>query len=127
MSNIFELASRKKYRFESDKGLLSVEQIWDLPLTQLNKIAISVNKNLKDVTEESFIDIRPNPEKSSLEAKLEILKHVISVKQDEQKAAKDAADKKARKQKILQILENKKNEQLTEMSEEELMKQLESL
>lgn len=33
MTDIFEIASRRKYRFPSAIGELTVEQLWDLPLT----------------------------------------------------------------------------------------------
>lgn len=124
---LFEKATRNKYRFESEKGLLTVEQLWDLTLTAINKIAISINKSLKDLTEESFIDIRPNPKKSELQDKLEICKHIIAVKQDENKAAREASEKRAKKDKILSILESKKDERFTKMTEDELIKELESL
>ena len=52
MSNLFEVAARKKYRFDSQKGLLSVEELWDLPLqstksVSLDSIAIALNKEIK--------------------------------------------------------------------------------
>ena len=49
MDNLFLQATREKFRFESSKGDLSVEQLWDLPLTSrtgfdLDTVAKAVNK-----------------------------------------------------------------------------------
>jgi hypothetical protein len=50
--NIFEQATRRAIRFESAKGDLSVEQLWDLPLQSRNQfdldtVAKTVNRQLK--------------------------------------------------------------------------------
>ena len=44
MSEIFMKATQKKLRFDSTQGLLTVEDLWDLPLTGTNKKA-----NLDDI------------------------------------------------------------------------------
>jgi hypothetical protein len=59
--NIFEYASRNKIRFASPRGELSVEQLWDIPLRSkddfnLNTIAQTANKAVKNATEESFVE-----------------------------------------------------------------------
>ena len=86
--NIFEQATRRAIRFESAKGDLSVEQLWDLPLQSRNQfdldtVAKTVNRQLNAVTEESFVSVRENPAKETLSLKLEIVKHIISVKLQE--------------------------------------------
>ena len=60
--NIFEIASREDYRFNSVVGLISVSDLWKLPLTSsnehkpnLNSIAIAISKSLKEFTEETWI------------------------------------------------------------------------
>lgn len=44
---MFEKASRIKLRYSTNRGVLSVEDLWDLSLEQLDPIAINLNKSLK--------------------------------------------------------------------------------
>ena len=44
--NIFEVATRNKYRFPY-RGQISVEDMWDLPVTELDKIFKTLNKQVK--------------------------------------------------------------------------------
>jgi hypothetical protein len=86
MSDLFIVASRKKFRFASERGDLSVEQLWDLPLTSkngfnLNAVAIAVDSELKGLAEESFVETSTNPRRRELEQMLEVVKYVISVKE----------------------------------------------
>ena len=71
MDNLFMQATREKFRFESSKGDLSVEQLWDLPLTSrtgfdLDTVAKAVNADLKASNEESFVNASNNPAVSRL-------------------------------------------------------------
>ena len=95
--NIFEQATRRAIRFESAKGDLSVEQLWDLPLQSRNQfdldtVAKTVNRQLNAVTEESFVSVRENPAKETHSLKLEIVKHIISVKLQEAEEARNRAN-----------------------------------
>lgn len=125
--NLFEKAVRNKFRFESAKGLLTVEQLFDLPLktgaVNLNELAININKKLKDSKEESFVDT-VSKEDQLLVDKLEILKTIISSKQEEAKAKADATKKQKEKQQLLEILERKRSQKLEDLSEEEILKRL---
>ena len=44
---MFEKASRIKLRYSTNRGVLSVEDLWDLSLEQLDPIAINLSKRLK--------------------------------------------------------------------------------
>ena len=127
---MFEQATKLKLRFSTDRGQLSVEDLWDLPLTGkalcLDNIAKSVNKALKETDEESFVTTR-SKSNTELTLKLDILKHIISVKKAEKDAAKNAAENKARKEQLKGILARKQDAALENMSEEDLKKELEAL
>lgn len=131
-SNLFITASRKKFRFASERGDLTVENLWDLPLTSkngfnLNAVAIGVNSELKSLAEESFVETSTNPRRKDLENMLEILKYVISVKQEEAKAATERVAKQALKRKLQEAIEAKEGEALQSTSLEDLKAQLAAL
>jgi hypothetical protein len=125
--NIFETAARKKLRFPSTKGELTAEQLFDLPLVQLDTVARSIHSELKSITEESFIDVKPDPRRPELETKLEIVKHVIAVKVKERDDAIAAQERAAKRRKLLDAIAAKEDEALTTASKEDLLKQLAAL
>jgi hypothetical protein len=129
---MFEQATRSKIRFPSNKGELSVEQIWDLPLESktgfdLDSVAKAINSQLKSVTEESFVATTTSPAKSRLTLQLDIVKHVIATKIAENKAARDRAANAAERNKLLDILGTKEDEELKGLTKEELLKRIEAL
>ena len=130
--NIFEQATRRAVRFESAKGDLSVEQLWDLPLQSRNQfdldtVAKTVNRQLNAVTEESFVSVRENPAKETLSLKLELVKHIISVKLQEAEEARNRANKASEKEKLLRLLDEKQNEALRALTPEEIQERLKAL
>ena len=131
MEDLFAKATRDKVKFVTVKGEISIEDLWDLPLTSekgfdLDSIAKKIAKELKDSTEESFV--KPSTKGSSLlELKLEVLKHIIKVKMEENEARKNVAEKKAKKEKLMEILAKKEDASLEALTPEEIRKQLEEL
>lgn len=133
--NIFETATRRKLRFRSAVGALSTEQLWDLPLLVknpgsaacLNSVAKDVSRDLKEVTEESFVEVRPNPAKAELELKLEIVKHVIAARIEEQEKAKASAERAEKRRKLLDALSSKEEQELSSKSKEDILKELAAL
>jgi hypothetical protein len=122
--SMFEQASRLKLRFESQKGLLALEDLWDLPLTSakganLNDIAKGLNRELKNSDEEDFVNRAVNTN-SVAKLKFEIVKHVIGVRLTENEAAKQAADHREKKQRLLELIAKKQDESLAARSVEEL-------
>ena len=93
----------------------------------LNAVAIAVNTELKGLTEESFVEVNPNPRRSQLRDMLEIVKYVIATKQEENKAANERAAKETLKGRIRDAIAAKRNEQLNSTSLEELEAQLAAL
>jgi len=123
--NLFELASRMKFRFDTTKGQLSVEDLWDIPMTgkvSLDAIAIDLNKKLKD-TNESFV-VQKSSANKIIEYKFDLVKYVIQTRLAEIEARQKEKENKEKKQKILQIIEEKENESLKNMSIEELKKMI---
>ena len=129
MDNLFLQATREKFRFESPKGDLSVEQLWDLPLTSrtgfdLDTVAKTVNADLKASNEESFVNVNNNPAVSRLQAKLEVVKAIIEVKLAQAEATKKHAEKVAERQRLMEVLHSKKDQELQGLSVEEIERRL---
>ena len=132
MGNLFMQATREKFRFQSNKGDLSVEQLWDMPLTSrtgfdLDTVAKAVNSDLKGANEESFVNTTNNPAVSRLQNKLEVVKAIIEIKLVEAEAAKKRAEKAAERQRLMEVLHSKKDQELQGLSVEEIERRLSQL
>ena len=123
---MFEKASRIKLRFESNKGLLSTEDLWDLSLSNLNALAKSLNKSIKEEEEEDFLKVAKT---ANVKKKLafDIVLHVLTAKKAEMDAREAAADKAQKKQKLLEVLARKQDNAIESMSEDEIKAQIASL
>jgi hypothetical protein len=124
-SDLFLIASRKKFRYESEVGELTTEQLWDLPLTSrrgasLNSVAIAANNALKGLAEESFVSTSSDPRRRDFESKLEVIKLVIKAKQDEADAVTQARARAEDLRRIDEAIAAKEGQQLQETSLEEL-------
>lgn len=132
MDNVFEYATRNKLRFASTKGELSVEQLWDVPLRStdgfnLNAIAKAANKVVKDLSEENFVETKRTAAHTKAERVLELVKFVIETKLTEEAAAEQRAKNKAEKAKLLEILAEKQDGKLSNLSEAELKRRIAAL
>lgn len=130
--NTFEQASRQKYRFPSSRGELTTEQLWDLPLTgkagfDLDTIAKAVNAELRSASEESFVAVKTNAVTEVLQTKLDILKHIIAVRLAEAEERNKASSRKAERDRLMQILHEKKEQGLRDLSTEEIEKRIADL
>lgn len=125
VENIFEYATRNKVRF-SFRGLISVEDLWDLSLTNLDSIYKELNKQSKQSEEESLLNIKTQ-EDELLNVQIEIVKYIVSVKLAEKEAREKASAKKAQKQKIMSIIAAKQDEELQNSSIDDLQKMLDEL
>lgn len=130
--NIFESATKKKLRFPSSSGLLSTEDLWDLPLlgdkrnsVNLDDIAKNLNKKIKESEEDSFVK-KPSSVNSDLKLQFDVVKHIIDVKIEEDAKRADAAAKRERNERIMEIIERKQDQELESKSLDELKSLLES-
>jgi hypothetical protein len=134
MTNIFEYATRNKIRFQSSRGELTLEQLWDVPLRgnngeafDLNAVAKMANKAYKDISEESFVETVKTQEHVRREMALEVVKYVIDAKLADEEYAKRRADNRLEKEKLLGILAEKQDGKLSELSEKELRRRIAAL
>lgn len=120
--NIFEMATRNKYRFPY-KGIISVEDLWDLNQTQLDSIYKALNKEVKANQEDSLMFSQTQTD-LDLQAKIEIVRHIYTTKEQDAARRTAAAENAEKKRRILEILEQKQEDSLKNKSEDELLKML---
>ena len=125
--SMFEKATRLKLRFASNKGDLTVENLWELPLQSrtgfdLDNVAKAANNELKSLSEESFVSTTNNPAKNLAQLKLDIIKRVIEVKIAENEEQRNAAQKSAERQRLLEALNNSEQKELQKLTPDEIRK-----
>lgn len=130
--NIYKEASISALRFPSIKGSLSVEQLWEMPLTSrtgfdLDNVAKTVNAALKEEAEESFVEKSTNPRKVQLQLMLDILKDVISTKQDFAKKASKQKANATEKARLLEVLHGKKDQELQALTPAEIQARIDAI
>ena len=123
--NIFEVANSKKFRFNF-KGLISTEDLFDLSVKDLDSIFKTLNSQLKQTREESLLEVK-STEDQILDIKIEIVKHIFNLKQEEEAKRIKAKENKEKKQKLMEILANKEDQDLLNKSKEDIQKMLDEL
>lgn len=123
--NIFEMATREKYRFPY-KGMITVEDMWDLSLQSLDSVFKSLNAQVRRNQEESLLKTKTD-EDIELDTKIAIIRYIVGVKQQEAADRLQAKEKKEKKQKLLDALNEKRDQKIKDMTEEELEKALAEL
>jgi len=132
MINLFLLAARRKYRFPATNGQLTAEQLFDLPLTSargasLDNTAKAINRELQAAGEESFVLTADNTARNELQNKLDLVREVIAIKQEEANAAKTRAARAAERQRLLEALDQAERGELAAQTPAQLRQRLAEL
>jgi len=122
MENYKEL-SRLKSRFTTSKGSLSVEQLWDLSVTELDSLAVSLEEQYKNSKGKSFLDKKTTKDKA-LKLQFDVVLDILNTKVEEAEVLRTAKEDKAHNEKIYSLIKQKEDGKLAEMSIEELESQL---
>lgn len=123
---MFERAAREKLRINY-KGICTVEDLWDLSVEELDKFFIILNKNMKETQGESLLNNKKTNEDSLEQLTINIIKHIVTTKLEEQAAREATALNTARKRRLMEIVAKKQDEGLQGMSIEELNKMIDEL
>ena len=120
---IYKQAIQMKLRFQTSKGLLSPEQLFDLTQTDVANALRAVKKVLKKTDDEelSFLEDSKVVDVEN-QLRFEILKDVYLTKKTEAEAIRNEADKKEFNNKIDALIARKQDGKLEEMSIEDLEK-----
>lgn len=125
VENIFKYAAQHKVRFKYN-GWIATEDLYDLTTRQLDEIYKSLKREEKANEEESLLD-NQSDENVELAVKIEIVKDIVKDKLQSIEDRNKAAEIREKKNKILDILARKQDEDLQSKSVEELVKMLEEL
>ena len=132
MKDLLLKATRQKYRFGPNDAL-TVEDLWDIPLTSqvklsLDKIAVGLNEQMGNKQPISFVNPASlSKDAQTIEDKFNIVKGVIDIRVQEQKAAQDRQVKAQERQRLLAILDEKNNKKMRAMSADEIAAKLAEL
>lgn len=121
--SIYKQAAQQKLRFDTTRGSLSAEQLFDLPLTVL----ATAIRNLRGIMKRevqieddlSFLD-QPVKANTANQLRFEILKDVYLTKKAEVAAVIADRERKERNQRIMELIKNKQDKELENKSIEEL-------
>ena len=131
-TDIFKQATKLKLRFSSVRGDLTIEDLWDLPLTSKSNLSLDgvgkpIQKALRESDEDSLVDV-PTTSKNELNSlRLAIIKEIISVKQEENLINQNQAAIESQKALLKQALASKKVDEINSLSVEEIEKRLASM
>lgn len=118
---MYKQASRIGLKIQTSKGVLSVDQLWSLSLSDLTTTIIAVKKTLKKTEDDDLdflksIDVK-DPEN---ELRFNILKDVYLTRKKEIEDVKSENEKKAFNNKILDLIAAKQEASLANKSIDEL-------
>ena len=122
--NIFKEAVIRKIRFQTVKGTICLEDLYDIPLASkdkfnLNDIAKSIYSEIKESGDVNFVG-ENNSTDSINELKLALIKEVIKYKQEEARSKTELAANKSHNELIDRLIKEKEFENLKNMSVDEL-------
>ena len=125
MEKMFEVATRMKMRFPF-KGQISVEDLWDLSVRELDNIFKTLNAQIKKSQEESLLATKSR-EDEILSMQIEIVKYIVETQLAEEEAIRQSIELKKEKQKIMELISAKEDEDLRNKSVDELRAMLNEL
>lgn len=126
MSDLFFNAVKNKYRYPSKRGNLTTEQLFDLSFESLDEIYSELTALLDQMPKKSLLAQRSNADEE-LREKVDVVEAVFVYKTELRNKAKNMEAKRQQKQKLIDLLEKKKEKALENLSEEELLKKLAEL
>lgn len=118
----FKLASKQKLRFQTNKGLLSTEQLWDLSLEDLDSLAVSLEVAHKESGKKSFL-VKTTEKDKTTKLRFDVVLEILNTKAEEAQAISEQAEIREHNKKIIALISEKQDESLKGKS----IKQLEAM
>jgi len=127
MLKLLTKALAENFRYPSSKGQITTEDLFGLPLISdtgfsLDSIAMELYTKLEQLPKVSFVkNATRDTESTKLTNRLEVVKYVISVKEEQAETAYKEAAKAKRTEKLNELIERKKDDEMANLSLEELI------
>lgn len=116
--DIFKYAVKNKLRFNY-KGVCTIEDLYDIPLTSLDRMYGELKKQQKGFGEDSLLNKKSSEEKE-VGIKIEIIEAIVADRLADIDKAKRAQQTRDRNRRIAEIIADKEDASLREMSLEDL-------
>jgi len=117
--DIYKRGIKQKLRFKTLVGLLSIEQLMDLTLDQLDQLAVELEDKSTKSDRKSFLKVATVQE-AEHKLRFDIVFDILDTKIKAHEVAAKAAETRAQKQKIHALIADKKDEALKGKSLAEL-------
>lgn len=114
---LFKLAAKEKYRFPF-RGNISVEDLFDLTTSQLDMVYKELKSQVKESSDSLLKEV--STEDKELKNKIKIVKTIFEDKMTEAVQKEQALAEKQRKERIKELIAQKKDQDLADKSIEEL-------
>ncbi len=117
--DIYKQASKLKLRFQTSKGLLSVEQLWDLSTTELDVLAVQLDEEHKKSGKKSFL-VKSSAKDKTSKLMFDLALDILTTKVEEQDAKTQELEDKKHNEKIINLIAEKQEDALKGKSVAEL-------
>ena len=126
--NIFMKAAKKKLRFDTDRGTLSVECLFDLDLDELNSLVIRLRDEASEADEGGYLEeLSGSKAETGVKLRFQVAEAIIIERVAEVKAREQAAENKQKRDRLLAIIASKEAQALEENDIESLKAMAEAL
>ena len=124
--DIFEQAIRGRLRFQTSKGVLTVEDLWQLDVEVLDEIYEQLTATQQQTSGRSLLHRKSN-DAQTLELKIQVVELVVNTKLAEAEAKVLATKRKDKREQLLQILQRQEDAELENLSPDEIRAMLAEL
>jgi hypothetical protein len=106
--------------------MISVEDLWELSVKNLDAVFKALNAEAKQANEESLLAVKSD-EDTILDVKIAIVRYIVNVKQAEAVQREQAAVVRERAHRLQELIAQKKDDELKGKTVEELQAMLSAL
>lgn len=125
MEKLLEKALRGKFRYNF-RGMITTEDLWDLKIHDLNTIYVNLNSEFEKTKNIGLLQTE-SKDNEIIREKMEIVKHIFTVKKQEIEDSLNREKKKAEKLKLMELIARKEEANLSNLSLEELKEKLNNM